>query len=176
MVKKLSEMTYDEIVAERSKNATLKDKYKSEAEAKKDPSTCLKINQNILRLAKRNEALAKQQLDLLKIQKSQAQAQAQAHIEPELESKPKSVDKSNKKSKKLKKPVDMSLEEIRAELKSHNERISSLEANEVQSSDFETRFNAKMEIQRLTPRMKRLGEQEISLLKHQITCLKNGSL
>jgi hypothetical protein len=33
MVKKPSEMTYDEIVAERSKNATLKDKYKSEAEA-----------------------------------------------------------------------------------------------------------------------------------------------
>jgi hypothetical protein len=176
MVKKLSEMTYDEIVAERSKNATLKDKYKSEAEAKKYPSTCLKINQKILRLAKRNEALAKQQLDLLKIQKSQPQAQAQAHIEPELESKPESVEKSNKKSKKLKKPVDMSLEEIRAELKSHNERISSLEANEVQSSDFETRFNAKMEIQRLTPRRKRLDEQEISLLKHQITCLKNGSL
>jgi len=170
MVKKLSEMTYDEIVAERSKNATLKDQYKSEAEAEKDPSTCLKINQKILRLANRNEALAKQQLDLLKIQKSQAQAQA--HIE----SKPKSVDKSNKNSKKLKKPVDMSLEEIRAELKSHNERISSLEANEVQSSNFETRFNAKMEIQKLTPRMKRLDEQEISLLKHQITCLKNGSL
>ncbi len=174
MVKKLSEMTYDEIVAERSKNATLKDKYKSEAEAKKDPSTCLKINQNILRLAKRNEALAKQQLDLLKIQKSQAQAQAQAHIEPELESKPESVEKSNKKSKKVKKPIDMSLEEIRAELKSHNERISSLESNKLQSKDFETRFQANLEIQRLAARMKRLSAQEISLLKHQIACLKNG--
>jgi hypothetical protein len=174
MVKKLSEMTYDEIVAELSKNATLKDKYKSEAEAEKDPSTCLKINQKILRLAKRNEALAKQQLDLLKIQK--APTQAQAHIEPELESKPESVEKSNKKSKKVKKPIDMSLEEIRAELKSHNERISSLESHELQSKDFETRFQAKMKIQRLTPRMKRLGEQEIFLLKHQIACLKNGGL
>jgi hypothetical protein len=174
MVKKPSDMTYDEIVAERSKNATLKDKYKSEAEAKKDPSTCLKINQNILRLAKRNEALAKQQLDLLKIQKSQAQAQA--HIEPELESKPKSVEKSNKKSKKVKKPIDMSLEEIRAELKSHNERISSLESKELQSKDFETRFQANLEIQRLAARMKRLSAQEISLLKHQIACLKKGGL
>jgi hypothetical protein len=167
-------MTYDEIVAERSKNATLKDKYKSEAEAKKDPYTCLKINQNILRLAKRNEALAKQQLDLLKIQKSQAQAQA--HIKPELESKPESVDKSNKKSKKVKKPIDMSLEEIRAELKSHNERISSLESNELLSKDFETRFQANLEIQRLAARMKRLSAQEISLLKHQIACLKKGGL
>ena len=167
-------MTYDEIVAERSKNATLKDKYKSEAEAKKDPSTCLKINQNILRLAKRNEALAKQQLDLLKIQK--AQTQAQAHIEPELESKPESGEKSNKKSKKVKKPIDMSLEEIRAELKSYNEKILSLESHELQSKDFETRFQAKMEIQRLTPRMKRLGEPEISLLKRQIACLKSGGL
>jgi hypothetical protein len=172
MVKKPSEMTYDEIVAERQINAVNKDKYKSEAEAEKDASTCLKINQKILKLAKRNEALAKQQLDLLKIQKSQAQA----HIEPELESKPESVEKNEKKSKKLKKPVDMSLEEIRAELKIHNDRISSLEAKEVQSKDFETRFQAKMEIQKLTPRMKRLREQEISLLKHQITCLKNGGL
>jgi hypothetical protein len=106
MVKKPSEMTYDEIVAERSKNATIKDKYKSEAEAEKDPSTCLKINQKILRLAKRNEALAKQQLDLLKIKKSQAQA----HIEPELESERESVEKSNKKLKKVKKPIDMSIE------------------------------------------------------------------
>jgi len=72
MVKKLSEMTYDEIVAERQINAVKKDKYKSEAEAEKDPSTCLKINQKILKLANRNEALAKQQLDLLKIQKFQA--------------------------------------------------------------------------------------------------------
>jgi hypothetical protein len=125
-----------------------------------------------LKLAKRDEALAKQQLDLLKIQISQAQA----HIEPELKSEPESVEKSNKKSKKVKKPIDMSIEEIRAELKSHNERISTLEANEVQSKDFETRFQAKMEIQRLTPRMKSLGEQEISLLKHQIACLKNGGL
>lgn len=174
MVKKLSEMTYNEIVAERSNNATLKDKYKSEAEAEKDPSTCLKINQKILRLAKRNEALAKQQLDLLKIQK--AQTQAQAHIEPELESKPESVEKSNKKSKKVKKPIDMSLEEIRAELKSHNERISSLESNKLQSKDFETRFQANLEIQRLAARMKRLSAQEISLLKHQLACLKKGGL
>ena len=169
-------MTYNEIVAERQINAIKKDKYKSEAEAEKDPSTCLKINQKILKLAKRNEALAKQQLDLLKIKKSQTQAQAQAHIEPELESEPESVDKNNKKSKKVKKPIDMSIEEIRAELKSHNERISSLESHELQSKDFETRFQAKIEIQRLTPRMKRLGEQEISLLKHQIACLKNGGL
>ena len=167
-------MTYDEIVAERQINAVKKDKYKSEAEAEKDPSTCLKINQKILRLAKRNEALAKQQLDLLKIQKFQAQAQA--HIEPEVESEPESVEKSNKKSKKVKKPIDMSIEEIRAELKSHNDRILSLESNELQSKDFETRFQAKIAIQRLTPRMKRLGEQEISLLKHQIACLKNGGL
>ncbi len=104
-----------------------------------------------MRLAKRNEALAKQQLDLLKIQKSQAQAQA--HIEPELESEPESVEKSNKKSKKVKKPLDMSIEEIRAELKSHNEKISSLESNELQSNDFETRFQANLEIQRLTSRM-----------------------
>jgi hypothetical protein len=176
MVKKPSEMTYDEIVAERQINAVKKDKYKSEIKAKKDPSTSLKINPKILKLAKKNEALAKQQLDLLKIQKSQAQAQAQAHIEPELESKPESVEKSNKKSKKVKKPIDMPLEEIRAELKNHNERISSLESHELQSKDFETRFQAKMEIQRLTPLMKRLGEQEISLLKHQIACLKNGGL
>ncbi|MEG4496716.1 hypothetical protein QUB05_04900 [Microcoleus sp. F10-C6] len=98
MVKKPSEMTYDEIVVERQINAVKKDKYKSQAEAEKDLSTCLKINQKILRLANRNEALAKQQLDLLKIQKSQAQAQA--HIE----SKPKSVDKSNKNSKNSKNP------------------------------------------------------------------------
>jgi len=174
MVKKLSEMTYDEIVVERQINAVKKDKYKSQAEAEKDLSTCLKINQKILRLAKRNEALAKQQLDLLKIQKFQAQAQA--HIEPELESEPKPVEKSNKKSKKVKKPIDMSLEEIRAELKSHNDRISSLESNELLSKDFETRFQANLEIQRLAARMKRLSAQEISLLKHQIACLKKGGL
>jgi hypothetical protein len=117
-----------------------------------------------LKLAKINEALAKQPLDLLKNQKAQAQ------VEPE------SIEKSNKKSNKVKKPIEMSLEEIRAELKIHNERISSVEANEVQSKDFETRFQAKMEIQKLTPRIKRLGEQEISLLKHQIACMKNGGL
>jgi GTP-binding protein HflX len=44
LVKKVSEMTYDEIVAKRQKNAVKKDKYKSELEAEKDPSTCLKIN------------------------------------------------------------------------------------------------------------------------------------
>ncbi len=164
MVKKPSEITYDEIVAERSNNASIKDKYKSEPEAEKDPYTCLKINQKILKLAKINEALAKQPLDLLKNQKAQAQ------VEPE------SIEKSNKKSNKVKKPIEMSLEEIRAELKIHKERISSVEANEVQSKDFETRFQAKMEIQKLTPRIKRLGEQEISLLKHQIACMKNGGL
>jgi len=164
MVKKPSKITYDEIVAERSKNASIKDKYKSEPEAEKDPYTCLKINQKILKLAKINEALAKQPLDLLKNQKAQAQ------VEPE------SIEKSNKKSNKVKKAIEMSLEEIRAELKIHNERISSVEANEVQSKDFETRFQAKMEIQKLTPRIKRLGEQEISLLKHQIACMKNGGL
>jgi hypothetical protein len=47
MVKKPSEMTYDEIVAERQINTVKKDKYKSEAEAEKDPSTCLDINQKI---------------------------------------------------------------------------------------------------------------------------------
>jgi len=44
LVKKVSEMTYDEIVAKRQKNAVKKDKYKSELEAEKDPYTCLKIN------------------------------------------------------------------------------------------------------------------------------------
>jgi len=83
-----------------------------------------------LKLAKRNEALAKQQLDLLKSQKAQAQ------VEPE------SIENSNKKSKKVKKPIEMSIEEIRAEQKIHNDRISSLEANEVQSLDFETLFQA----------------------------------
>jgi len=83
-----------------------------------------------LKLAKRNEALAKQQLDLLKSQKAQAQ------VEPE------SIENSNKKSKKVKKTIEMSIEEIRAEQKIHNDRISSLEANEVQSLDFETLFQA----------------------------------
>jgi hypothetical protein len=51
-----------------------------------------------------------------------------------------------------------------------------LEANQVQSKDFDTRFNANIEIQKLAPRMKRLSEQKISLLKHQIACLKNSGL
>jgi hypothetical protein len=85
-------------------------------------------------------------------------------------------EKSNKSKAPVKKVMDMSSEEIREELKTHRERIASLEANEVQSKDFDTRFNANIEIQKLAPRMKRLSEQQISLLKHQIACLKNGGL
>jgi len=58
-------MTYEEIVAESINNVATKEELRRSLKSENKPSAVFKITQELLRLAERNEAWAKQQFALL---------------------------------------------------------------------------------------------------------------
>jgi len=164
----ITKMTYDQLQDERETNELAKNQLKAEAKKETDSQVLLRLSQQILALARRNEELVKQQLILAKEKLTVLKTPI---TEPGPESEPEQVTVSKKG--KLKKPIDMSIEELRAEIQANNTRCEELE-KERKPSDFDTRFQADQEIINLSNRTKRLSEQEISLLKHQMPLLKQG--
>jgi hypothetical protein len=152
----ITKMTYDQLQDERETNELAKNQLKAEAKKETDSQVLLRLSQQILALAKRNDKLVKQQLILAKEKLTVLKTSI---TEPE----PEKVTVSKKG--KLKKPIDMSIEELQAESEANNARCEGLEKKR-RSSDFDTRFQADQEIKNLSNRTKKLCEQEISLLKH----------
>jgi hypothetical protein len=105
--KSITKMTYDQLQNERDTNALAKEQLRNQCESETDNKILLDLNQQILALAQRNERLVKQQLVLMK---AQVLEQSVAQPEPE----PEQITVST--TEKLKKPIDMSIEELRAEI------------------------------------------------------------
>lgn len=180
-------MTYEESVAESINNLAAKENLRRSLATEKKLSTRLKITEQLLVLSERNEALAQQiTAQLLADRHTMVMPQFLYHtdFDPDLsldldnlpplpEPLPKTKGKVRVPKIHIKKVTDMTLEEIQAELKETRAKIAVLEGK-LTSSDFDTRFNAQMEIRGLTPRMKKLNTQEISLLQHEISCLKKS--
>lgn len=178
-------MSYEEIVIERINNLAAKEDLRRslQKEKKLSLSAELKITQELLAISERNEALAQQQIaELLAERHTMVMPQFLPHTDfnPELEMdldnlppEPKTKRKLSVSKAQIRKVLEMSLEDIQAELKIHRARMVELEA-QLTSSDFDTRFNAQMEIRSLTPRLKKLNAQEIALLKHEIACMKQN--
>lgn len=103
--KSITKMTYDQLQNERDTNALAKEQLRNQCESETDNKFLLNLNQPILALAQRNERFVKQQLVLMK---SQLLEQSVAQPEPE------QITVST--TGKLKKPIDMSIEELRAEI------------------------------------------------------------
>jgi hypothetical protein len=103
--KSITKMTYDQLQNERDTNALAKEQLRNQCESETDNKFFLNLNQPILALAQRNERFVKQQLVLMK---SQLLEQSVAQPEPE------QITVST--TGKLKKPIDMSIEELRAEI------------------------------------------------------------
>lgn len=106
--KSITKMTYDQLQNERDTNALAKEQLRNHCESETDNKFLLNLNQPILALAQRNEQFVKQQLVLLI--KAQLLEQSVAQPEPE----PEQITVST--TGKLKKPIDMSIEELRAEI------------------------------------------------------------
>lgn len=75
------------------------------------------------------------------------------------------------KGGKLKKPIEMSLDEIEAELEKNKNTVAQFE-QQLTSSNFDTRFNASQELRTLYTRNQALSKQRIALLTHSIALLK----
>jgi hypothetical protein len=105
--KSITKMTYDQLQNERDTNALAKEQLRNQCESETDNKILLDLNQQILALAQRNERFVKQQLVLMK---AQVLEQSVAQPEPE----PEQITVST--TEKLKKPIDMSIEELRAEI------------------------------------------------------------
>jgi hypothetical protein len=103
--KSITKMTYDQLQNERDTNALAKEQLRNQCESETDNKFLLNLNQPILALAQRNERFVKQQLVLMK-----AQLLEQSVAQPE----PEQITVST--TGKSKKPIDMSLEELRAEI------------------------------------------------------------
>jgi hypothetical protein len=103
--KSITKMTYDQLQNERDTNALAKEQLRNQCESETDNKILLDLNQQILALAQRNERFVKQQLVLMK-----AQVLEQSVAQPE----PEQITVST--TEKLKKPIDMSIEELRAEI------------------------------------------------------------
>ena len=103
--KSITKMTYDQLQNERDTNALAKEQLRNQCESETDNKFLLNLNQPILALAQRNERFVKQQLVLMK-----AQVLEQSVAQPE----PEQITVST--TEKLKKPIDMSIEELRAEI------------------------------------------------------------
>ncbi|MEG4170617.1 MULTISPECIES: hypothetical protein [unclassified Microcoleus] len=75
------------------------------------------------------------------------------------------------KGGKPKRPIDMSLEEIEAELEKNKNTVAQFE-QQLTSSNFDTRFNASQELRTLYTRDRALSKQRVALLNHSIAILK----
>lgn len=73
--------------------------------------------------------------------------------------------------RKVKRPIEMSLEEIEAEIAQNKITIAELE-KQLTSSNFDTRFNANQELRSIYARHKALCSQRVALLNHSIALLK----
>jgi len=160
--KSITKMTYDQLQNERDTNALAKEQLRNQCESETDNKVLLDLNQQILALAQRNERLVKQQLVLMK---AQLLEQSVAQPEPE----PEQITVST--TGKLKEPIDMSIEELRAEIEANTARCDELEKQK-NSPDIDIPINAEQELRKLSNRTKKLCEQEISLLKHEMSILK----
>lgn len=72
---------------------------------------------------------------------------------------------------KVKRPIEMSLEEIEAEQEKNRVSIAKFE-EDLNSTDFDTRFNASQELRTLYTRTRALNKQRIALLNHSIALLR----
>ena len=72
---------------------------------------------------------------------------------------------------KVKKPINMTLDEIEAEIEQNKITIAKFEG-ELTSSDFDTRFNASQTLRTIYGRQKALCRQRIALLSHSLDCLR----
>lgn len=73
--------------------------------------------------------------------------------------------------RKIKRPIEMSLEEIEAEITQNKITIPQVE-QQLTSSNFDTRFNANQELRTIYARHKALCSQRVALLSHSIALLK----
>ena len=165
-------MTYDQLQDERETNELAKDRLKALALKETNSKVCLALNQQILALARRNEKLAAQQLVLMKEQLAVLKT---PKSEPELESNPEARQTTVGKNGKLKKPIDMSIDELRAEIELNNARCEELEKQR-KLPDITARIEADQELRTLSSRTRKLCEQKISLLTHEMSLLKQGKL
>lgn len=182
-------MTYEQSVAESINNLAAKENLRRSLLTEKKLSGKLKITEQLLALSERNEALAQQiTAQLLAEHHTMVMPQFIGHtnFDPDLnldldnlpplpEPLPKTKRKVRVPKVEVKKVTEMTLEEIQAELKEARAKMAVLEGK-LTSSDFDTRFNAQMDIRGLNPRMKKLSGQEIALLQHEIVCLKKSLL
>ncbi|MEG5175545.1 hypothetical protein [Microcoleus sp. B3-D7] len=184
-------MTYEQIVTESINNLAAKEDLRRSLNTEKKLSAKLKITEQLLALSERNEALAQQiTAELIAERHTMVMPQFIPHtnFDPDLklaldldnlpplpDSPPKTKRKLSDPKIHVKKVADMSLEEIQAELKIHRAKMEELDV-QITSPDFDTRFNAQMEIRGLSPRMKKLNTQEIALLQHEIACMKKSLL
>lgn len=171
MGKSIPDMTFEELEWEHKKNSATKEAFKIQLENESDSTIALELSRKLLSLATRNERLVKQQLLLMKgelYEASQPQAQPKTQLpsEPEITSKSTSVKKG-----KLKKPIDMSIDELRAEIELNNARCEELEKQR-KLPDITARIEADQELRTLSSRTRKLCQQKISLLTHEISLLQ----
>jgi hypothetical protein len=156
-------MTYDQLQEEQDANELTKNQLKAQSEKETNTQFLLKLSQEILALAQRNEELVKQQLVLMR--------EKLTDLEKPVAEPVKVTGTASLQKGKLKKPIEMSIEELRKEIESNNTRCEELEEQR-KSPDINTQIEAEQEIRTLSNRTKRLCAQEISLLKHELATLK----
>ncbi|MEG4594174.1 hypothetical protein QUB00_20535 [Microcoleus sp. F8_C2] len=166
MPKNIKKMTYGQLQDEHETNELAKNQLKAEAKKETNSKVLLRLSQQILALAQRNEELVKQQLVLMRATLTDLKTQ---ESEPE----PRQVTVSKKG--KLKKPLDMSIDELQAEIESNNTRCEKLEEQR-KSTDIDKGIEADQELRTLSSRTKKLCEQKISLLTHEMSLLNQGKL
>ncbi|MEG4518834.1 hypothetical protein QUB11_28100 [Microcoleus sp. B6-A1] len=182
-------MTYEESVAESINNLAAKEDLRRSLLTEKKLSGKLKITEQLLVLSERNESLSQQITAQLIAERHtilMPQFIPHSNFDPDLnldldnlpplpEPLPKTKRKVRVPKVEVKKVTEMTLEEIQAELKEARAKMAVLEGKLI-SDDFDTRFNAQMDIRGLNPRMKKLSGQEIALLQHEIVCLRKSLL
>jgi len=176
--KKIEKMTYDQLQDERETNELAKNQLKAEALKETNSKVCLALNQQILALARRNEQLVKQQLVLMREQLAVLKTpkfESESAPESKPESKPEARQTTVSKNGKLKKTIDMSIDELRAEIELNNARCEELEKQR-KLPDITARIEADQELRTLSSRTRKLCEQKISLLTHEMSLLKQGKL
>lgn len=92
---------------------------------------------------------------------------------PEPEPEPETIQTTKKG--KLKKPINMSIDELQAEIESNNTRCEELEEQR-KSNDIDKRIEADQELRTLSSRTRKLCEQKISLLTHEMSLIKKEKL
>jgi hypothetical protein len=127
-------------------------------QAERDANELLKTNlKNQIKVATDSQLSLQLQQELLQLSKRNEKLAAQQVL--------------LMKGGKPKRPIEMSLEEIEAEIAKNKITFAKLEEN-LTSSDFDTRFNANQEMRTLATRDKALCSQRVALLSHSIALLK----